>query len=236
MRALFVGFFVIAVGCGSSGGGKSVDAPNVAATIMISGTASERSLSGTTPVQGAMVAAYDSSDPNTVVAMTTTDASGNYSLMVPTMGKPVDGFVKAAKSGYMDTYLYAPAPLTADFGMASINMLTAQNFSLLQGALCNANQDTAKGTIAVEVVDSAMAGAMTVGGVTVASTPAATKYCYDKSGTPNQTATVTDTDGVAFMFNVTGSVMVSATKSGVTFKSHTVNAVAGAFTTTLITE
>lgn len=204
--------------------------------ITISGTATERSLSGTTPVQGATVAAYNSSDPSTVVVMTTTDASGNYSLSVPTNGKPIDGFVKSTKSGYVDTYLYSPIELTADFSMASINMLTPSNFMLLSGTLCAGSQDAAKGTIAVEVVDSAMPGANTVAGAAVASTPAATKYCYDQGGVPNKSATVTDTDGVAFMFNVTGSVQVSATKSGATFKSHTVNAVAGAFTTTLITE
>ncbi len=233
MKNLGVLAFALAA-CGGGSGGKSVDAPPaVPAMLTISGTATERSLSGTTPVQGATVAAYDSSAPSTVVTMTTTDAQGNYSLMVPTNGKPVDGFVKATKSGYMDTYLYAPAPLTMDFAMASINMLTPSNFDLLAGTLCGVTQDAAKGTIAVEVVDTSNA---TVGGATVASTPAASKYCYDSGGFPNKSATMTDTDGVAVMFNVTGDVMVSATKSGATFKTHTVNAVAGAFTTTLITE
>ncbi len=230
-------FVFVAAACGSSGGGsKTPDAPsNVPAMINISGTASERSLSGTTPVSGAVVAAYSNSAPTTVVAMTTTDASGNYTLMVPTMGKPVDGFVKATKTGYMDTYLYAPAPLTADFSMASINMLTPNEFGLLSGTLCGVTQDAAKGTVAVETVDPTGA---TVAGVTVASSPAASKYCYDSGSPsyPNKTATMTDSDGVAVMFNVTGSVSLSATLSGATFKSHTVNAVAGAFTTTLITE
>lgn len=167
--------------------------------------------------------------------MTTTDAQGNYSLVVPTNGKPVDGFVKATKSGYMDTYLYAPAPLTADFSMASINMLTPNTFGLLSGTLCGVSQAT-MGTIAVEVIDTNNA---TVAGAMVSSSPAASKYCYDAGSPsyPNKSATMTDSDGVAIMFNVTaGPVTVSATLSGATFKSHTVNAVAGAFTTTLITE
>ena len=80
------------------------------------------------------------------------------------------------------------------------------------------------------------AATVAVSGATVASAPAATSYCYDQGGFPNKSATMTDTDGVAVMFNVTGAVTVSATKTGATFKSHSVNAVAGAFTTTLITE
>ncbi|HUJ59550.1 MAG TPA: hypothetical protein VLX92_13685, partial [Kofleriaceae bacterium] len=68
------------------------------------------------------------------------------------------------------------------------------------------------------------------------STPAATKYCYDMGGFPNKTATVTDTDGVVVLFNVTGSISLSASLSGATFKTHSVKAVAGAFTTTIISE
>jgi hypothetical protein len=226
-------FLVVAAAACGGGTTKTVDAPNVPATINISGVASERSLSGTTPVAGAVVAAYSNSAPSTVVVMTMTDTAGMYTLAIPTMGKPVDGFVKATKTGYMDTYLYAPAPLTADFASASINMLTPSNFGLLSGTLCAANQSATMGTVAVEVVDTANA---TVGGATVSSSPAASKACYDQGGIPNKSATMTDTDGVALLFNVTGSVSLSATKSGATFKMHTVNAVAGAFTTTLITE
>ncbi len=227
-------FAVLAACGGGDSGTKMIDAPTVPAMITVSGTASERSISGTTPVQGITVAAYSNAAPSTVVVMTTTDASGNYSLVIPTMGKPVDGFIKATKSGYMDTYLYAPAPLVADFNMASLNMLTPSEYSLLSGTLCGVTQDTAKATVAVEVIDTANA---TVAGAMVASSPAASKVCYDQGGFPNKSATMTDTDGVAIMFNVTaGNTMVSATKTGATFQTHSVNAIAGAFTTTLITE
>jgi hypothetical protein len=233
-------FSMLLAACGSSSGSstdsKTADTPNVPANITVTGTASERSLSGTNPVAGIVVAAYSNDAPTTVVAMTTTDASGNYTLTVPTMGKPVDGFFKATKSGYVDTYLYAPAPIIADFSGASLNMLSPGNFSLLSGTLCNANQDAAKGTIAVEVVQAVATSPTTIGGAMVTASPAATKYCYDQGGVPNKSATMTDTDGVAVMFNVTGAVTVSASMTGATFKSHTVNATAGAFTTTLITE
>jgi hypothetical protein len=53
-------------------------------------------------------------------------------------------------------------------------------------------------------------------------------------GFPNKNATMTDTDGLAYLLNITGSASVTATKTGSTFASHSVKARAGAFTTTLI--
>lgn len=211
-----------------------IDGPTVPAMITVSGVASERSLSGTTPVKDLMVAAYSNTDTSTPVVTATTDASGKYTLVIPTMGKPVDGFIKATKTNYLDTYLYAPAPMTADFANASLNELTQNEYDLLAGTLCAVTEGAGMGTVAVEVIDTAQA---TVGGAMTMTAPASSKQCYDQGGFPNKSATMTDTDGVAIMFNVPpGSVMVSATKSGVTFQTHTINVVAGAFTTTLISE
>lgn len=219
--------------CGGDDGMNmnTVDAPPAAQTVNISGTATARDASGGSPLQGVTIAAYSNTDENTPVAMATTDASGNYTLMITTNGTALDGYLKATFSGYLDTYLYPPAPVTADFAGASINMVTQNTFDLLSNTLCRANQMSTNGAIAVIVVDSA---SMAVGGATVASSPAASKYCYNSGGLPSSSATATDTDGVAYMFNVTGQATVSAMKSGATFKSHAVKARAGALTTTLI--
>jgi hypothetical protein len=183
------------------------------------------------PLADVTIAAFANTDENTPVATATTDASGNYMLTIMTNGTALDGYLKATTSGYLDTYLYPPAPITADFSGASINMVTSNTFDLLANTLCRANQTAANGTIAVEVVDAAGA---TVGGATVASTPAASTYCYNSNGLPSSAATATATDGVAYMFNVTGQATVSAMKTGSTFASHGVKARAGALTTTLI--
>jgi hypothetical protein len=45
---------------------------------------------------------------------------------------------------------------------------------------------------------------------------------------------MTDTDGLVYLFNVTGQATLSATHATATFSSHAVNARAGAFTTTLL--
>lgn len=223
----------VTAACGGSDGApmNTADAPPAAQTVNISGTATSRDASGGSPLAGVTIGAYANTDESTPVAMATTDASGNYTLTITTNGTALDGYLKATISGYLDTYLYPPAPITADFAGASINMVTQNTFDLLSNTLCRANQTSSNGAIAVEVVDGA---GMTVQGATVASSPAASKYCYNSGGFPSANATATDTDGVAYMFNVTGEATVSAMKSGSTFKSHPVKARAGALTTTLI--
>lgn len=204
--------------------------------ITISGTASEASPNGpATPLQGVTIAAYKNSDENTVVAMTTSDAQGNYSLTVPTNGAALDGFLLATDgNSYTPTYLYPPAPLTADFSNAPVIMLSSGNFSLLRGFI--GGGQAGQGVIALETVDASF---HPVAGASVSSTPAASKTAYDPSGggTPSTSETATTADGRAYMFGYTpGSVTVSATATGVTFKSHSLNVHKDALTTTVITE
>src|ERR1041385_8755478 len=144
------------VGCGGNNNGSADaahDTPPVPATINVAGVASERGLGGTTPVAGVVVGAYRNSDPNNAVAMATTDSNGNYGLVITTNGQPLDGYLKAAKSSYVDTYLYPPAPLYADFTMASLNMLTSGTLGTLY-TLASTGQTAGLGTIALEVMDT----------------------------------------------------------------------------------
>ncbi|HEU0030604.1 MAG TPA: hypothetical protein VFQ53_08225 [Kofleriaceae bacterium] len=218
--------------CGDDdGGGGNVDAPMVPATITISGTASARSLSGSTPAADVAVAAFATSNESTPVAMATTDASGNYTLTVTTNGAPLDGFLKATKTGLKDTYLVPPAPLVADFSGASLNMVESNIYSALF-ALCSTSEDATKGVIALIVEDAA---GNPVAGATVTSSPAPTKACYNSSsGTPSGTVTETAADGTAYLFGTVGNVTVSASGGG-TFKSHALNVHADSLNTTLIT-
>jgi hypothetical protein len=209
----------------------SPDAPPAAQTIAISGTASQRSTDGAVPVEGATVAAYASADETTPLATGTTDASGNFTLTIDTHGVAVDGYLKSTMAGMVDTYWYPAGPLTADYADAGLNMLAPGTLDLLANTLCRADQDLAKGVIALEVAD---ASRTPIQGATVTSDPAASVYCYDSGDFPNATATVTDTDGIAYLFNITGDVTASASAAGTTLKPTTVKARAGALTTTLI--
>jgi hypothetical protein len=230
-------FVLASCGGGGGGGGGHVDAPpSVPAMIKISGTATQQSTGTPAAAPGVAVAAFRNSDENTPVAMTTTDASGNYMLMITTNGMPLDGFLKATKSGNADTYLYPPAPLVADFAMASINELDTNLYQTVSQTI--GRGQPGQGMIALEVTDTATPPA-TVGGVAVTSSPAAahTGYTGTFMGLPDINATATMTDGRAFLFGLApGQVTVSATKTGVTFKSHALKIHADAFTTTVITE
>ena len=219
---------------GGGGGGGSADAPTAPAMITVSGTATKREGISSSPAAGVMVAAYKNSDPNTAVATTMTDAQGMYSIMIPTGGVAVDGYLKATLASFLDTYLYPPKPLAADFANASLNIVNQGTVDTLSGTLCQRAQDAGMGLVAVLVADAAN---MPVVGATVSSTPAAAKYCYNgNNGLPMASATMTAADGIAYMINLPpGEVTVNATKSGTTFVSHKVNARAGTLTTTPIT-
>ena len=227
-----VGLGLVACGGGGGGDDTAADASNVPAMITISGKATKREGTSSSAAAGVVVAAYQSTDPNTPVAMATTDAMGNYSMVITTNGKALDGFLKATLASFLDTYLYAPKPLDADFSSASINMINSSTLGLLSGTLCASAQDNAKGVIALIVADAnntAVAGAMTT------SSPAAAKICYNQGGFPNKTATMTDTDGIAYLLNVNaGKVTVNAAGAGAPYHSHDVDARAGVFTTTVI--
>lgn len=242
-RSLAVLLGMVACGGGGGTGGgpdgnttkrdAAIDSPPVASTIHISGAATARSLSGTMPVAGVSIGAYQMGNDSTPVATATTDAMGKYTLTITTNGTALDGYVKASITGYKDTYLYPPRPLAADTDKGAINLLTTQNYDLLS-TVAQGNQTAGNGLIGLIVVDAAQ---MPVAGATVSTTPASHPYRYDgTNGLPSSTATATQADGVAIAFNVpaTGAVMVSATKAGSTFFAHAVTARADVFTTTLV--
>jgi hypothetical protein len=207
------------------------DAPPAVPMLSIAGTANQRSTSGAIPVEGVTVAAYANTDENTPMATATTDADGKFTLMIETNGVALQGYLKASMAGLVDTYWYPPGPLTNDYMDAGLNMIAPGTLDLLANTLCRANQDLTKGLIAVEIDD---ASKTPVQGATVSSDPAATTYCYDSGAFPSPTATATDIDGDAFMFNVTGDVTITAEKAGSAFKPFSLKARGGALTTAKI--
>ena len=154
-----------------------------------------------------------------------------YSITVPTGMKPVDGYLKISLPTFFDTYSYPGRPETADT-TRTLNLLNQGTVDTLSGTFCGSLEDAGNALIAVIVRD---ADGKNVAGATVSTQPASAKYCYQLNGYPNKGATETDTDGLAYMVNVpAGNVTVSATKTGITFYSHVVNARAGTMTTTVI--
>lgn len=241
-----IALITLLAACGGSGGtmtpgtGDDDDTPmpdsqmpSPPGTVRLSGQASETGFSGTSPVDGVAVAAFAKGNETTPLATGTTDGDGNYSLTITYDGDSFDGYVKATKSGYVDLYEYPTHALTTDDDSASFNMISPGNMGQLSN-IANGDQQSTKGLIGLMVAD---AQGNPVAGATVTSTPAAGAYRYmGGGGFPSSSATSTADDGVAFMFNVPpdAEIQVTATKTGMTFATHTVKARAGAFTSTAI--
>jgi hypothetical protein len=194
----------------------------VAFELSVTGQAAEVSYVGLTPLQSLRVEAYYRSDDITPIAQATTDQLGNYKLVINTDGEtPFDGYLKASAPGFVDTYLYLPEQLFDFYTDAPIRMVTADTLGLLDLS-CAGAQRAGSGTIATIVTDY---GKTPLAGATVASTPAANKYCYNGSdGLPDAAALSTSADGVAYMFNVIGPITASATMGKLAFRPRSVTA------------
>jgi hypothetical protein len=241
MRTYLASILVFAAcgGGGSPAGG--VDAPGttrmdaavvVPTTLKLSGSTAEITASGRTPVAAAV--SLFSNTSTTPVATGNSAADGTFSLMITTNGTAVDGYLLAKKSGDLDTYLYPPAPLSADFNMATVLLLSSTNFGLAQ-TLSGATQNAGEGFVGVLVADAS--GAAVAGATVTTSPPGMVRY-NGSNGLPAKPAAAmsTSTDGVAYVFGLpAGPVSVGATMGGTTFHTHAVNARADVVTLTLVT-
>jgi hypothetical protein len=246
MKALAV--IVLLVACSSNSGdpgnGGAPDAPagsadafefhdappNVPMNLMLSGKTSEQGLSGTSVTANVAIAAFKVSD-DSMIAQTTSDAQGNYTLTIQTTGAPIDGYLKATKSGYVDIYLYPNRAWQANDATGDINMMTPGNKDLLNN-FASGGQMAGKGMVGLAVYD---AQGHAVSGATITAMPSGSTVRYTGSnGLPSSSAMSTSADGVAFLFNAPENVTVTATKAGMTFHAHVVKARADKFTTTSV--
>lgn len=238
-------FVLVAAACGSSSkpGGGGADAPagadaqvfmdappSVPAMITIAGTAKDNGQNSSMPLAGVAISLKSRAD-NSTLASATSDAQGKYTMTVQTGGHVVDAYILATKSGYTDAAAFPAKPFAADDMGADSNMVTTGNFNLLS---VYTGQQSGKGIVIAEVLD---ASDMPVGGVAVSCNPASGSVLYsDSNGTP-ASGSSTNTDGTSFLVNIPpGSITLNATKSGATFKSHAITALANTFTSTVITE
>jgi hypothetical protein len=164
----------------------------------------------------------------TAAAMTTSAATGVYSLTLATGGVPVDGYLRASKNGLIDSYFYAPTPVAASTNQATILLATVQSFTLLAG-LAQVTPDPAMGTLVIAVVDCL---GRPVPGASITLQPAGTTR-YLRNNAPDPAATSTDATGLAAAFNVpAGAVMAGASAGGHTLRAHSVTVRANVLTLT----
>jgi len=221
MRAISCAFLAVVV----AGCSKSSTAPDPAyacadtpfpttadAMITVSGTVADF-LAGA--LDSVTVRAFKTGSA-TAIDSAMTDAQGHFSMTVATGGTPLDGYVHASKTGYIDTYAYPSAPLPASATL-TVPMVTAGELSILanQAGVTPTAGKASLGLLPVDCTGAAVAGAL------VYTSPSAQAY--------------TNGAGDFFVFNAApGSTNVGASFQSHIFHTHGVIAWADAVTVTVI--
>ncbi len=212
--------------------GAAIDATIDAApgtTIALSGQITAFAGVSFTPLAGASIAAFRSSDETIPFGSTTTDANGAFSVQIPNSALPFDGFLHAVSGMYDDTYVYPSSPWTADDATIAVTMIKPADIDGVSSQYCGYGL-AGKGLISVTVTD---ANGAKLSGSTVSSVPVAGKVCYFAStGIPDSNLMSTSTPGVGFLLGVNGTTTVNG--GPMMFHTHAVNARAGTFTQTTL--
>jgi hypothetical protein len=174
------------------------------ATITITGQTFDEGQTAT-PLGGVAVAAFSRS--GTMLAMTTSDSMGNFTLSIATLGAPVDGYLRGTKSGYRETNVWPAVPWSASTNVGEVALLQPLTETLL-AALVGISIDQMKGQIFVNISDCKD---INISGATGSSSPAGSNTFYIAGGTPSTTATSTDSEGSLLIANVpAGNATISA--------------------------
>jgi hypothetical protein len=176
------------------------------------------------PVAGASVEGFLVGTATPIFTQTS-DAGGAFAQDQGTGMVPRNAYLRVSANGYVPTYFYPPVPIAGPLDV-KVQVLTA----MALGTLAQAAQvqiDGSKASFLVTVTDCLGAP---LGGATVDAVPAGTVRYFDASATPSASATATDsTTGSALVANVaSGSTAIGAKVSGMTLRSHQIDAVAGA--------
>src|SRR5262249_8875826 len=102
----------------------AIDAPPAPAMITLTGIAAERTLTGPVPVAGATIAAFTNNNETNALASVTTASDGSFTLPILTGGFALDGFLKATKTGLVDTYLYPAGFVASDLDGIPVQMIS----------------------------------------------------------------------------------------------------------------
>ncbi len=118
--------------------------------LVISGTVLTSGVSGVTSVNGVALEAHLNTD-GSLVASATADASGNFSLSIPTGGIPFDGYLLMTKSSFLTAAAYWSKPLTSSTITAPFMLNSSQEDLLYQ--LAGISQQSGTSPIAFWVTD-----------------------------------------------------------------------------------
>jgi hypothetical protein len=223
----------------------NVAPPTTAADpVSISGLAQEVSLNGVTP----SIAPYAG---NTLAAckgactpaanrlgQTTTDNAGVFSLAnLASNNVPVDGYVKAVKTGDRTTLVFPYSPIVGDVVNVPVLVFTTTAFSGVSAFFSATQNDTTNGVLGLAVVDCANTPITDTGNVTLIVKQ--NGVAVTGTTTADLGTVAAQAKGTFLIFNVPANATteVNASYMGTTlttFRAHNVRVEAGATTATLL--
>ncbi len=216
---------------GTTGGIDAASGPDAQTRVTVTGLAQSVQGTATAPLAGASIEAFPRAG-GTALASATSAGDGAYALELETGGAPLDIYFRARSNGLLDTYLYPPRAVTADTADVTQLLVSQQTLSTLS-TLGGVSYDASKGFVGLIVADAA---GTPLAGATVSIAPlGAARVLYSAGGLPSGSATATDSSGTVFIANTNaGQVTVDAAMGGTAFQDVTMEARAGALTSTLL--
>jgi len=197
--------------------------------LTLSGTTYEITSLGAKPLAAVMLSVFVI-DETTARETTTSDAQGNFSMSGPTGGVANFGYVEAAATDHTTSYSFGATAAYMNVTNSQVAIVTTGAIGQL-AEFAGVTQTPGNAVIQVEAIDCA---GTPLPGATFTTTPAGT-IVYQKNGLPLGTASMTDTAGVGYVFDVPpGMVTIAAQVGTLTLRSHVVIAFADAPTFTAI--
>jgi hypothetical protein len=204
---------------GCLGGALPTTAPD---PLAVSGTAKTLNGLSTANAPGVTLGVYLTAGGG-ALATTTSASDGTFALSVATGGQPVAGYLKATKTGLLDYYLFPGTPLSANVNSAPVLVISSASLGTVEtlASVTPATDPNAVGFVGVVVHDC---DSKPVAGATISVTQSGGDVGdkrYVVGSVPSTTATMTDTSGSAFVFNVpAGTTTISAMVAGMTLRTH----------------
>jgi len=180
-----------------------------------------QNLQGGTALADVTIEPFSSGLP---LAVTSSSAAGTFSYTHETGGVPNNDFVKATKTGFLDTFSFPGAPIAGDDHI-EVRMVTMAEVMAFNDQI---PIDLTKGIIFMRLVDCNQSP---VQGATVSSSPAGT-IAYFQQGQPSA-ATQTDPSGIVMILNLPpGEVTLTGSLGTVPLRASSLTPTPGAFVIT----
>lgn len=162
-------------------------------------------------VAGATVQVFLAAAPLQEITRAVTDADGAFTIQLSTNFGRIDGFLKVAQNGYLDTYFYPAVPIGTD-QIVDLRLFATDTVTALANIMQIGAIDFSRALFVITTTDC---NGDQIPDASVATAPmgAQVHYFVDEAGgsvTPSPTATVTDAaTGTAIAANVPANQFIN---------------------------